>query len=55
MRKFILVIVMLSTIPVSLAVMIYGWGLAPISWGWIAFGFLWTFTLPIITKILLES
>ena len=36
----------LSIIPVSILSMIYGWGLSPENWWWIAGGYVWLFLAP---------
>jgi len=41
MKAFIVLFFALSIIPVSIFTMIYGWGLTPSNWGWVAFGYTW--------------
>lgn len=47
MKAIFALLVLLSIVPVSIITMIWGWGLEPKNWGWLAFGYLWLF-MPIV-------
>ena len=49
--KMILVILSgISVVIVSLTTMVFGWGIEPENWGWIAFGYVWLIVAPMITE-----
>ena len=53
MKKLILMLLLsLSIVPVSIIVMMYGWGVLPQNWGWIAFGYLWMGVVPAVIEVL---
>lgn len=39
----------------SIVTMIYGWGLTPVNWGWIAFGYVSVCVLPAIQLLLTDK
>ena len=52
LKIIFVVLLALSIIPVSIIAMIWGWGLSPQNWGWIAFGYLWVVMAPIISGVI---
>lgn len=54
MKVSLIVCLTLSVIPVSIAGMVLGWGLAPASWGWISFSYLWMFLAPMFARSIVE-
>jgi len=41
MKVIISIVYLITVIPASIVGMIYGWGLTPENWGWIAFSYAW--------------
>lgn len=52
MKVLIILIFTLSIVPVAIFTMIYGWGLQPQNWGWIAFGYLWMLIPSLVTGLI---
>ncbi|MFA6125457.1 hypothetical protein [Sphingomonas sp.] len=52
MKELIMLLITLCVIPVSIFTMIYGWGLTPQNWGWIAFGYLWILIPGIVSAVM---
>ncbi len=50
-KLLFLLILTLSTIPVSIATMMWGWGLPAENWGWISFGYLWMIVAPLMADL----
>lgn len=54
MKSLLILCLTLSVIPVSIAGMVFGWGIAPASWGWISFSYLWVVLAPMFAKAVME-
>ena len=50
MKVLLILILTLGVIPVSIISMMYGWGLEPENWGWIAFGYFWMVITPMVVE-----
>jgi hypothetical protein len=51
MKIIFIMLFTISIIPVSICGMIYGWGITPDNWGWVAFSYLWVIVCPIIIEL----
>jgi len=45
-------LILLSTIPVGIISMMWGWGLQAENWGWIAFSYLYIYVTAIIAQVI---
>lgn len=55
MKLIIALVSILTLVPVSLITMIWGWGLTPHNWGWIAFGYLWMIVPMMVNALYMEG
>ena len=50
MKALIVLLLALTVVPVSIITMMWGWGLTPQNWGWIAFGYVWMIVPTLVAK-----
>lgn len=55
MKILIGLILSISIVPISIAGMIYGWGIQPENWGWVCFSYLWMYVVSLISPALSEE
>lgn len=55
MGLFLALVMTLTLIPVTIAQMMWGWGVEPQNWGWITFGYVWAFIIPNVVAVLVKK